>query len=132
MDVKQPIQKIVTWSKANPLMAGVLVVGAIILGYLASKSMGKDRMVSGKIVDDAAGIGLGGDEDTLIPLIPYTDFDPVSGIPTLPTSTRSRSDDGDDDTPIIHTLVSDIVDPDVWGGLSAMDIFKKTRKCFMP
>ena len=81
MDIKQPVQKVVTWAKANPLIAGVLLIGVIALAYLASQNKGKMSAVSGSVVDDAAGAGiLGGDDE--IPLVPYVDFDPVSGIPT--------------------------------------------------
>lgn len=110
--MEKNVQKIITWSKDHPLMAGGLVVGAVGLGYLASKSMDKLTLVSDSVVDDAAGAGImeGGGEDERAPLVPYVDFDPVSGIPVLPSS-----DDGGDDPPV-YTWVPEILEDVLPGG----------------
>ena len=76
MSINQPVQKIIAWTKDHPLMAGGLVVGAVGLGYLASKNMNKLSLVPTGLVDDAAGAGvMGGGEDKPAPLVPYVDFD---------------------------------------------------------
>ena len=60
--MEKNVQKIITWSKDHPLMAGGLVVGAVAFGYLASKNMGDGKLstIPTSMVDDAAGVGISG------------------------------------------------------------------------
>ncbi len=106
-NVSASFSKVIEWARANPILAGVLLIGTLALAYLASKKMDGLTAVPTRVVDDAAGAGiLGGDEEVLPPLVLYPD----GGNGYVEPPTYTWVDD------VVENLILPIVEP-ILGGI---------------
>lgn len=67
----EPLQRVLAWAKANPVLAGGLVIGAAVLGYIISKAA---KGTEATVAETAEEAGIGGGEsglgDDVIPIQP--------------------------------------------------------------
>jgi len=75
--MQEAASKVAAWAKANPVLAGGLIVAAIVVGYFLSKSLGRGGNETGTVATSEEELGGGGgageDFDEILPL-PFGEF----------------------------------------------------------